>query len=341
MERNKSKKMRRLLIYLFYDKDGIVDRYVPYLLNSFKSCCEEICVVINGKLTDTSKQILEKCASKLLIRENVGFDSWAYKYALENYGFDKLKEYDEVILSNFTMFGPLYPAEKIFEKMDKVDCDFWGITTHPAVNFYMAGIKISEHIQSYFIAYRKKILNSKCFSQYWQTLKVPTNYEEAVAFHELRCTTYFRRKGYKSASFINPKKYNRKLQNKPYFAYIKKQIEEDSMPFVKRKIFSIQNDSPEWKIEGGIEDLLQTIVKNTDYDLSLIRDNIFRTYNPKFDEKQFYIKFLLLTLKQILIPWQYKHYKRKKSSLLSKYNSMKWIKNIVVLCKNNLRGVKN
>lgn len=56
--------MKRLMIYFFYDKDGIVDDYIPYFLKSFKPFCEKICVVVNGLLTNDSKKVLKEIANK-------------------------------------------------------------------------------------------------------------------------------------------------------------------------------------------------------------------------------------------------------------------------------------
>ena len=39
------KNIKRLVIYFFYDKDGIVDRYVPYMLEDMKKNCSELFVV--------------------------------------------------------------------------------------------------------------------------------------------------------------------------------------------------------------------------------------------------------------------------------------------------------
>lgn len=54
----------------------------------------------------------------MLIRENKGFDVWAYKSALEHYGWSRLEEYDEIIMLNSTMIGPVFPLRETFEKMD-------------------------------------------------------------------------------------------------------------------------------------------------------------------------------------------------------------------------------
>ena len=87
---------KRLAIFFFYDRRGIVDSYVPYLLEDLKKNVSEIFVVCNGKLKEEGKRELEKYG-KVLVRENKGFDVWAYKTALETYGWKKLEEFDEVI----------------------------------------------------------------------------------------------------------------------------------------------------------------------------------------------------------------------------------------------------
>lgn len=41
--------MNRIGIYFFYDKDGIVDDYVPYFLEKLKPFCRRLVVVASGK----------------------------------------------------------------------------------------------------------------------------------------------------------------------------------------------------------------------------------------------------------------------------------------------------
>ena len=47
MRLDQVKDIKRLVIYFFYDADGIVDRYVPYMLEDIKRNCSEIFVVCN------------------------------------------------------------------------------------------------------------------------------------------------------------------------------------------------------------------------------------------------------------------------------------------------------
>ena len=101
--------MKRLAIYLFYDHDGIVDDYIPYKLEKLKEFVQDIWFVSNSGLTVDSRKKIQHCTDYIMCRENVGFDVWGYKEAIEKIGFEKLAEYDEVILLNYTLFAPIFP----------------------------------------------------------------------------------------------------------------------------------------------------------------------------------------------------------------------------------------
>lgn len=322
--------MKRLFIYSFYDNDGIVDDYVLYFLEKFKPFCEEIYTVVNGSLTDDSRKKLEKSSSVVLERENVGFDSAAFKFVIEHFGYEKLKEYDELILANSTMFGPIYSPAVLFDSMEKKDCDFWGITKHPEMNSYKAGVKVCEHIQSYFLTFNNKILKSDAFKEFWTTLKIASNYDEAIAFFELKLTTFFEDKGFKSGCYISPEKYFEKQKNLTYFYYILQQVKEDKMPFIKRKIFYVGGPKIPNGIDGGTIPLLKYIQDNTDYDVNLIMKNVYRTGLSKISESKitkemirfFISKFLYITkqkrrhyIDKEIVAREMLYYKRKYKNL--------------------------
>jgi rhamnosyltransferase len=147
--------MKRLAIYFFFDKDGIVGNYIIYYLNELKKVVSEIAVVVNGKLNDKERKKFESVSDKFIIRENLGFDSSAYKEVIISYGFEKIKEYDELLLCNYTCYGSVYPFKEMFDEMDNRKCDFWGINRHSElpINIILTreDSKVQEHIQMYFV----------------------------------------------------------------------------------------------------------------------------------------------------------------------------------------------
>ena len=102
---------------LLFDAQGIVDSYVETLLTDMVKNLSELVIVVNGELTATSYAKLSAFTDNIILRENKGLDAWAYKTALESYGWDRLVEFDEVILFNATIMGPVYPFEEMFTEM--------------------------------------------------------------------------------------------------------------------------------------------------------------------------------------------------------------------------------
>ena len=71
--------MKRLGIYFFFDKNGVADQYIDYVLQDFSQHLEKLIVVCNGKLTSEGRKLFEKYTESIIVRENKGFDVWAYK----------------------------------------------------------------------------------------------------------------------------------------------------------------------------------------------------------------------------------------------------------------------
>ena len=165
---------KRLLIYFIYDRDGIVDDYIFYMLDDLDKNVEDIFVVVNGNLEAKSKERLKFYTDQILERENKGFDVWAYKEAMETLGWEKLKTYDEVILMNYTIMGPIYPLKEMFDTMAERDLDFWGVTKFHQVDMDPFGTVpygyLPDHIQTHFLVFRKTLVESRELQHYWETM---------------------------------------------------------------------------------------------------------------------------------------------------------------------------
>lgn len=289
--------MKRLAIYFYFDKDGVVNDYVPYYLDKLKEHSSELCVVVNEPLTPEGRKKLSTHCDKLLVRENIGFDSGAYKYALEYYGYEKLKEYDEILLTNFTCYGPIFPFSEMFDVMDKRECDFWGLSRHPEQPIFLLPPDkgyMYEHIQSYFVVLRKKILQDPCFEEYWKTLQTPTNYQEAIAFHEIRLTRYLEKRGFVSSAYMNFEKYNSILKGNASILMADKQLIEDRNPLVKRKLFFLDNN--QWMNMGlghTARDVFNYIKDKTDYPIEYIWDDLLRTQQMSVLRNSLHLNYYL------------------------------------------------
>lgn len=192
--------MKRVVFYLFFDPQGVVDDYVTHKLRALRPFTEHIFVVSNSPLTAESQAKLDEVADTVWVRQNVGFDVWAYKEAMEQFGQDRLADYDELILMNYTFFAPIFPFAETFERMEAADVDFWGLTAHAAVPdnpFEGRDGELPMHIQSHWIAVRRSMFQSHEFIAYWRDMPMITSYDDSIMEHEAKFTKHFADLGFR------------------------------------------------------------------------------------------------------------------------------------------------
>ena len=136
MERIKLEiKVKRLGIYIIYDPDSIIDRYIYYVLRELKNYLSYLIVVCVFPCIISGKEYIYPFADRIVFRKNKGYDAGAYKDLLcEILGWDFVYNYDELLLSNDTYYAPIVPFDPMFEIMDRKKCDYWGIIRHPGHN---------------------------------------------------------------------------------------------------------------------------------------------------------------------------------------------------------------
>lgn len=284
-------------IFLFYDRDGVVDDYVIYLLKAIRPHLKTLLVVCNGPVTEEGHKKLESVSTEVLVRKNEGFDVGGYREGIFHIGLDKLAEYDEMIMFNYTFFGPLYPFSEMFDKMDQMDLDFWGITKHHKVDpdpfkANQFGY-LPEHIQSHFLVLRRSLVQSRDYIDFITNFKNPTSYLESICGYESVFTKIFEDKGYKWDVYVNTDEYEGYAYC-PIMFYLKEMIEEKRCPIIKRRSFFtdyhdfLLNTCGEPSIEA-----YDYIRENTDYDLNLIWDNLLRLQNMTEIHRAMHFNYML------------------------------------------------
>lgn len=271
--------MRRVVFYLFFDPQGIVDEYVPYKLRALRPFADHIFVVSNSRLTPESRRVLREVADTVWVRENVGLDVWAYKDAMEAFGADRLAEFDELILMNYTFFAPIYPFSETFEAMDaREDLDFWGITAHGHLDanpFHGAEGELPLHIQSHWISVRKAMFTSLEFARYWRDMPMITSYDQSILEHESKFTQHFADRGFRYAVAFDPAQYP---SDNPVFDSAVLLL-GDRCPIVKRRIFFHE---PTYLDRNAIlGKRVMERVADSGYPVDLIWRNVVRSAEPR------------------------------------------------------------
>lgn len=293
----RTKDAKRYGIYVFYDKDGIVDEYIYYFLEDLRKNLSRLLIICNGDVKPEGLKRFHEIAEEVVVRENKGFDITSYKLGLEHYGFEALEQYDEVMVSNSTVYGPLYPFSEMFGAMAQRDVDFWGITKFHQVPFDPFGtIKygyIPEHVQSYFMVFRRSLFETEDFQNYWRNLPEIHSYAEAVGFYETVFTKDFSDKGYKWDVYVN----SSDLEHYTYDSlrdFPRRLIEEKKCPVIKRRSFFHDYGEAFSRSGGeGTREAFEFIEKELDYDVGLIWKNILRLENQADVKKRMHLNYVL------------------------------------------------
>ncbi len=260
--------MRRIAIYIFWEKNGIVHDHVILYINELKKISDKLIVVVNGSLSKSGYNIFIENNINFFVRENIGLDFFGWKAALEREGWNSVQTYDELVLCNCSCYGPVYPFEEMFSVMADRTCDFWGIYRHPGIEG-----RFPAHLQSYFLVLRNSLVCSETFKVYWDKLTPSETWKDAVA-QEVHFTRYFEEKGFLSQAYV---------ENTNFLPYIEDPsvllphvlLEKYRFPLLKRKAFT---ESYETFFSLGRADQavrsLDMLRAETDFPVEIILDDL-------------------------------------------------------------------
>jgi len=259
------------------------------MLQSLLSVCQRLVFVCNGELNVEGRAAVNELTSDIVVRENKGFDAWGFKAGFEYIGWDKLGEYDELILMNDSVFGPIYPFEQIFEEMGSKNLDFWGISKHGRfLKTYGRKHKkekvLPEHIQSYFICVSNKMLINPEFKKFWDKMRMLKTWNDAVSLFETRFTSHFAELGMAWDVYIDPEKDYSNFTGVSFLSLMSYEMVKDyKCPVIKRKNFSIEYENfLAFTVGNKTRQAFDYIRDNTDYDIDLIWEHVLRTAPLRF-----------------------------------------------------------
>ena len=102
--------MKRLLLYVHFNKYNRVSSHVYYQLTQMRPLFSRVVFITNSCLSQENQDKLrsQNLMDDFLQRENIGFDFAAWRDGMNHIGFDNLDSYDIVTVMNDTCFGPLW-----------------------------------------------------------------------------------------------------------------------------------------------------------------------------------------------------------------------------------------
>ena len=184
---------KRLCVFAHYDPHGLVDPHVQFLLAALHAICDELIFVSTAGATQSYLDSLCLPASKIITRPNVGLDFYSWKLGLES---ARPATFDEIVLCNDSVYGPLFPLADVLKEMRHRSCDFWGITDN---------LQIHYHLQSYFLVFKADVIRSRAFETFWRTVQPLVNKQEVISRYEAGLTSWLMKNDFKPAAYFKPK----------------------------------------------------------------------------------------------------------------------------------------
>lgn len=168
--------MKRIVFFAHYDKHNIIDDYVVEYIKDLTTIANKIIFVSSCNINSEEKHKIDKYCSSILIKSNEGYDFGSWKFGMEYIGFDNMLSFDEVIIANDSCFAPIFPFSEMFNKMSTNQCDAWGVTY---------GIGYANYLQSYFLVFRKKVIESSLFVNFFKKITTQKNKYDYITKYEV------------------------------------------------------------------------------------------------------------------------------------------------------------
>lgn len=264
--------MKRLLLYVHFNKYNRVSSHVVYQLTQMRSLFSKVIFISNSQVADADVKMLREkhLIDDFIQRQNSGFDFAAWRDGMVFVGFDELVTYDSVTTMNDTCFGPLWEMYSIYQEFEtKTTVDFWGLTNNRATKSFR------EHIQSYFISFKASVLRSTAFRDFWENIKEYQDVQKVIDQYETKVTTTLLDAGFQyDVVFDTTKEDASNMLHADFSYYNPTAILNHRVPFIKVKaIDNNQHITPY---------LLNDIQKNSTYPIDLIVSHMSEINYPDF-----------------------------------------------------------
>lgn len=269
--------MKRIAIYVHYEKKGRFLNFEKFFVSELLKDFSKVIVVANGEIDETDLTGFDSV--EIVRRENKGFDFGAWKDVITERYEREIKNYEQLLITNNSIYGPVGTFSEMISEMDKRNCDFWGINRHPAKDCCIIkgddATRCYEHLQSYWIVFKSRLLRSNDFISYWRNLPELDTFIKAVGYGEVRLTHHFEQLGYSSGSFADFQKYSSLSDLNPcFFTY--EQVKEDRIPVIKRKYFyDYFEQAASFNIELKARQLLDYLSSSGLYNIDYIREDLY------------------------------------------------------------------
>ncbi|MFN4313885.1 MAG: rhamnan synthesis F family protein [Chitinophagaceae bacterium] len=145
-----------LCLFAHYNPNRVVYAATFHYIEALTKVGVRVVFISNSEIiTDSRRKLLAFVkADDIYIRENKGNDFGAWSWWFKKYSDDY--EFDNLILTNDSLFGPVKPLKPILLHFEGLDFDWWGLCESNSP---------IKHVQSFFLCFSKLVVHSDGFKR--------------------------------------------------------------------------------------------------------------------------------------------------------------------------------
>jgi lipopolysaccharide biosynthesis protein len=279
---------RRAIVLAHFDPQGRFDRHVTHAARAYRRLAARLVLVSNGG--GRLPRDLAAVVDDYLPRPNVGYDFMAWKQGLAT--LDRC-DYDEIVCANDSVYGPLFDLTAACDDPRTTGADLWGMVLSDQST--ARDRPRIPHLQSWFFAMRKPLLESAWFEAFWSGVEPVVAKREIIERFEIGLSRSAAEAGFRIAglydattaprvalrevlphvSLAAPRRawrLIRKSRRTPHnpSELVWWRLLEAGVPFVKVGLFRVNH----YGID--VQRVLAELARRTSYDLDLIRGHLAR-----------------------------------------------------------------
>lgn len=265
--------MRRTVVFASYSKQGIIADYILFYLRGLQEVADRIIFIADNEISAPEQEKLEGIVIYKECKRHGCYDFGSYRKGYEwaeKNGI--LNDTDELIFCNDSCYGPIMPFGEVFSKIEKTECDFWGM---------VESCVSMVHLQSYYLVFKKQVFNSEAFRDFVFSFGKQESFDDYVTKYETNFTSHLCKAGFSYNAIINFSDYQSLNGGKPFdITLYPITTIKLGMPLIKRKVFTYAFES---FLKDSIFSLVELLKKeNRELYSLIIKDlpNIYCNMRP-------------------------------------------------------------
>ncbi|WP_419766223.1 MAG: rhamnan synthesis F family protein [Arcobacter sp.] len=214
----------KLTLFSHFDIHNRIDEYViEYLKSLNKFGFDIVFITTSDTLSMIEINKIKKYINILIIKENIGYDFAAWQCGLNI--VNNYKKYDTILHVNDSIIFPISNPSRLFKNASKYD--FYGLTS---------SIQKGFHIQSFFLFFNKRLINSKLYKKFWEDIDFTLDKRQIIDNYEIGLTKLIQKHNYKVGALVNHNDIKQLNNHNPYWFAWDIIIDKFNAPFIKKNM---------------------------------------------------------------------------------------------------------